>query len=120
MDLQLEGKRALVTGGSRGIGKAVARALADEGCDVAIAARDQHRLDEAGAELGSATGRTIVPVTVETGDDTSVKAMVSLVHDQLGGVDILVNNAARPGGGPGIPPKLAEITDAAFYDDVNV
>ena len=120
MDLQLEGKRALVTGGSRGIGKAVARALADEGCDVAIAARDQHRLDETAAELRSATGRTIVPVTVETGEDASVKAMVSLVHDRLGGIDILVNNAARPGGGPGIPPKLAEITDAAFYDDVNV
>jgi NAD(P)-dependent dehydrogenase (short-subunit alcohol dehydrogenase family) len=120
MDLQLEGKRALVTGGSRGIGKAVARALADEGCDVAIAARDVSRLAEAADELRAATGRTIVPVQVETGDDASVRSMVAVARDQLGGVDILVNNAARPGGGPGIPPKLAEITDAAFYDDVNV
>jgi NAD(P)-dependent dehydrogenase (short-subunit alcohol dehydrogenase family) len=120
MDLQLEGKRALVTGGSRGIGKAVARVLADEGCDVAIAARDAGRLAEAADELRAATGRTIVPVQVETGDDASVRAMVALVREQLGDVDILVNNAARPGGGPGIPPKLAEITDDAFYDDVNV
>jgi NAD(P)-dependent dehydrogenase (short-subunit alcohol dehydrogenase family) len=120
MDLQLDGKRALVTGGSRGIGKAVARALAREGCDVAIAARDRARLDGAAAELRAASGRTIVPVQVETGDDESVRAMVGQVCDQLGGVDILVNNAARPGGGPGIPPKLAEITNEAFYDDVNV
>ena len=120
MDLQLNGKRALVTGGSRGIGKAVARVLADEGCDVAIAARDRTRLDEAAAELRAATGRVIVPVEVETGDDASVRAMVAQVREQLGGIDILVNNAARPGGGPGVPPKLADITDSAFYDDVNV
>ncbi len=120
MDLQLNGKRALVTGGSRGIGKAVARALADEGCDVAIAARDRTRLDEAAAELRAATGRTIFPVEVETGDDPSVRHMVAQVREHLGGIDILVNNAAKPGGGPGVPPKLADITDSAFYDDVNV
>ncbi|MEO8691921.1 MAG: SDR family oxidoreductase [Acidimicrobiales bacterium] len=120
MDLQLNGKRALVTGGSRGIGKAVARALADEGCDVAIAARDRARLAEAAAELRAATGRTIFPVVVETGDDASVHAMVAQAREHLGGIDILVNNAAKPGGGPGIPPKLAEITDDNFYEDVNV
>ena len=120
MDLQLNGKRVLVTGGSRGIGKAVARALADEGCDVAIAARDRARLDDTAAELRAATGRTIFPVEVETGDDASVRSMVAQVREHLGGIDILVNNAARPGGGPNVAPKLAEITDSAFYDDVNV
>jgi len=120
MDLQLEGKRALVTGGSRGIGKAVALALAGEGCDVAIAARDRTRLDDAAAELRAATGRTIAAVEVETGDDESVRAMVAHARAELGGIDILVNNAAKPGGGPGIPPKLAQITNEAFYDDVNV
>jgi NAD(P)-dependent dehydrogenase (short-subunit alcohol dehydrogenase family) len=94
--------------------------LADEGCDVAIAARDRTRLDETAAELRAGTGRVIVPVVVETGDDASVRAMVAQVREQLGGIDILVNNAARPGGGPGVPPKLADITDSAFYDDVNV
>jgi len=120
MDLQLNGKRALVTGGSRGIGKAVARALADEGCDVAIAARDRTRLDDTAAELRAATGRTIFPVEVETGDDASVRSMVAQAREHLGGIDILVNNAAKPGGGPGIPPKLADITDDNFYEDVNV
>ena len=120
MDLQLNGKRALVTGGSRGIGKAIARVLADEGCDVAIAARDRTRLDEAADELRAGSGRKIVGIEVETGDDASVRAMVAQARAQLGGIDILVNNAARPGGGPGVPPKLADITDSAFYDDVNV
>jgi NAD(P)-dependent dehydrogenase (short-subunit alcohol dehydrogenase family) len=120
MDLQLTGKRALVTGGSRGIGKAVARTLAEEGCDVVIAARDPDRLAAAAAELRAATGRTIVGVTVETGDDASVRAMVAQAKDALGTIDILVNNAAKPGGGPGIPPRLSEITNENFYDDVNV
>ena len=59
MDLQLSGRRALVTGGSRGIGKAVAAALLAEGAEVAIAARDVGRLSEAGADLGAAAGRAV-------------------------------------------------------------
>jgi len=68
MDLQLAGKRALVTGGSRGIGKAIARVLAEEGCEVAIAARDAPRLAAAAAELG-AGGCRVVPVVVDTASD---------------------------------------------------
>ena len=119
MDLQLSGRRALVTGGSRGIGLAVARALVAEGVDVAIAARDPDRLAAAAAELRSAGGPTIVPVEIDTGDDASVRAAVAATVAGLGGIDILVNNAAQPGG-QSPPPKLAGITDAAFYDDVNV
>jgi NAD(P)-dependent dehydrogenase (short-subunit alcohol dehydrogenase family) len=119
MDLQLAGKTALVTGGSRGIGKAIARALAGEGCDVAIAARDPQRLADAAAELRAATGRAIVPLVVDTNVDESVSSMVAGARDALGGIDILVNNAAVPGAGPN-PPKLADLTDEAFYGDVNV
>ncbi len=118
MDLQLAGKRALVTGGSRGIGKAVARALAEEGCDVAIAARSAPKLAEAAHEL-AAMGRRIVSVEVDTGSTESVGSMVAAVREQLGGIDILVNSAAMPMGQTA-PPKLADITDALFWDDVNV
>ncbi|GGK03287.1 hypothetical protein GCM10010123_36510 [Pilimelia anulata] len=118
MDLELTGKRALVTGGSRGIGLAIARALAAEGADVAIAARDRARLDAAAAALAGRGGR-VVAVPVETGDDASVRAAVAAVTERLGGIDILVNNAAAPGGlSQGVPPS--RVTDAQLVDDVNV
>jgi NAD(P)-dependent dehydrogenase (short-subunit alcohol dehydrogenase family) len=119
MDLQLAGKRAVVTGGSRGIGKAVARVLAEEGCDVAIAARTVPALVEAAHELAATTGRRVVPVAADTGSTDSVAGMVATVREQLGGIDILVNSAAMPMG-QAAPPKLADITDALFWDDVNV
>jgi NAD(P)-dependent dehydrogenase (short-subunit alcohol dehydrogenase family) len=119
VDLQLEGKRALVTGGSRGIGKAVARALAAEGCDVVVAARGVEALEASATELASATGRRVVPLVVDTGDDASVRALIGTATEALGGVDILVNSAARPAG-QAPPPKLADITAQAFWDDMNV
>jgi NAD(P)-dependent dehydrogenase (short-subunit alcohol dehydrogenase family) len=118
MDLELTGKRAIVTGGSRGIGKAIARQLALEGVDVGLAARDQARLDGAVEELAAATGRTVVGHACDTGDDESVHAMVAALSGALGGVDILVNAAAMPGGF-NAPPKLAEITTGALWDEVN-
>jgi NAD(P)-dependent dehydrogenase (short-subunit alcohol dehydrogenase family) len=120
MDLELAGKTAIVTGGSRGIGKAIARELAREGVDVAIAARSADALRESAAELAEATGQRIVPVVVDTNSDDSVKAMVEQAAAELGGkIDILVNCAAQPGG-QAAPPRLADITDDAFYGDMNV
>ena len=119
MDLQLHGKRALVTGGTRGIGKAIARTLAAEGCDVMVAGRDAAALAATAAELAAATGRRVVPVVVDTGDDASVDAMVASCARELGGIDILVNNAAKPLG-QATPPKLADITTELLWDDVNV
>jgi NAD(P)-dependent dehydrogenase (short-subunit alcohol dehydrogenase family) len=119
MDLHLNGKRALVTGGSKGIGRAIARQLALEGVDVVIAARNADELNVAAADLAAETGRKIVGLTVDTQDDASVKALVAGAVAALGGLDILVNAAAKPGG-MAPPPKLAEITDALFWDDVNV
>ena len=119
MDLELAGKTAIVTGGSRGIGKAIAHALADEGVDVAIVARTADALQQTAAELAEATGRRIVPIVADTADDASVKSMVEQAAATLGHIDILVNCAAQPGG-QAPPPKLAEVTDDAFYSDVNV
>lgn len=119
MDLKLEGKRALVTGGSKGIGLAVARQLAREGVDVVIAARNQAELDAAAADITAETGRKAIGITVDTAENDSVKKLVAGTVEALGGLDILVNAAGKPGGQTA-PPKLGEITDALFYDDVNV
>jgi NAD(P)-dependent dehydrogenase (short-subunit alcohol dehydrogenase family) len=119
MDLELDGKVAIVTGGSRGIGKAVARQLALEGCDVAIVARNGEVLEAAAAELRGETGRHIQPVVADTGQDADVRAMVQKVREGLGRVDILVNAAAQPGG-QAPPPGLDQITDEVFWEDVNV
>ena len=98
MDLQLEGKRALVTGGSRGIGKAIAAALTLEGVDLVIAARGWEALHTAATDLSARSGRKVVAIAADTGDDASVKALVAGMVDALGGLDILVNCAARPMG----------------------
>lgn len=119
MDLKLEGKRALITGGSKGIGLAVARQLAREGVDVALAARTAGELETAARAVASETGRKAVGVVVDTSDDASVKAAVAQAVAALGGLDILVNAAGKPGG-QAPPPKLGEITDDLFWDDVDV
>ena len=72
MDLQLNGKRALVTGGSKGIGKAIAKVLAQEGVDVALLARSVDALQSAAAELALETGRKVVGVSANTQSDVQV------------------------------------------------
>ncbi|MGH7036057.1 MAG: SDR family NAD(P)-dependent oxidoreductase, partial [Stellaceae bacterium] len=119
MDLQLTGKRAIVTGGSRGIGKAIARQLAEEGVDVVIAARGKAALDATAAELAQATGRRIVPIAADMGDDASVAALIEAARGALGGIDILVNDAAAPGGT--VPSaKVEQVTAETLLFDVNV
>src|SRR6266496_2448405 len=98
MDLQLQSKKAIVTDGSRSIGKAIAQQLAREGCDVAIGARTKGMLRQAAAEITQDTGRMIVPLVLDTLSEESIKAFVRRAAGTLGGVHILANCAARVGG----------------------
>ncbi len=118
LDLELRGKTAIVTGGSRGIGKAIARELAFEGVDVAIAARSIERLESTAKELAVETGGKFLPIAVNTTEDQPVKDMVKQVVDAFGHIDILVNCAAQPGSA--YPAAgIADITDDHFWADMN-
>ncbi len=96
MDLQLSGAKALITGGTKGIGRAIANTLADEGCNVAICARNQEEIDAAVADL-SAKGVTAFGQSVDVGDGDALKAWIDASADALGGIDIIVSNVS--GGG---------------------
>lgn len=115
MELRLAGKRAIVTGASRGIGFAIASALAGEGVDVVLAARDAATLGAAAARIDG-PGR-VLAVVADTGDDVSVRALVDRAVEEFGGVDILVNAAAQPAV-PGFGGRLAEVTDDALRAEV--
>jgi NAD(P)-dependent dehydrogenase (short-subunit alcohol dehydrogenase family) len=102
MDLQLTGRRVVVTGGSRGMGFAIGRALAAEGAAVALISRDPKAIGERADRLRDETGAQVVGIAADTGDDVSVAAMAEEAIRRLGGVDILVNNAStmNPGAIP--------------------
>lgn len=92
MTFRLDGRRALVTGASRGIGRAIAVAYAAAGADVAISARDESKLAEVAAEI-EALGRKAVVVPADVLDGEAIRAAVDASALALGGLDILVNNA---------------------------
>jgi len=119
MDLELTGKRALVTGGSRGIGKVIAEVLLSEGVDVAILARGREQLEATARELSLQSKRTVLPLVADTSQRAEVDAAIESAITGLGGVDILINAAALPGGSSKAT-SLAELEDEHLLYDVNV
>ncbi len=113
MDLGLAGRRAIVTGGSKGLGKAIAAELLAEGAVVAICSRHAEELASAAAELGA--GGKITYQVCDVTDPAQVAAFVDDAVAALGGLDILVNNAggARPG-------RFATLTDEDWLSDTEV
>ncbi|MBA4790472.1 MAG: SDR family NAD(P)-dependent oxidoreductase [Rhizobiales bacterium] len=99
MDLKLSGKTALVTGGSEGIGKAIALGLAKEGVDVAICGRRADVLEATAKEIAEATGRKIVPIVTDLTKDEDAKNFIAKGHAALGRIDIMINNAGSAPGG---------------------
>ena len=96
---QLDGKVAIVTGGGSGIGKGIAKAFADEGCSVVIAARNSDRLDAAAAELSNGGG-TVISIPTDVTSEEQMISLFAKTIDQFGKLDVLVNNSGAFDGGP--------------------
>jgi 3-oxoacyl-[acyl-carrier protein] reductase len=114
MDLGLRGRRAIVTGGSKGLGQAIAAELLAEGAAVAICSRHKAELDETAAEL-AASGGSVTALPCDVTDPGQVESFIAAAAAALGGTDILVNNAgaARPG-------RFAALTDDDWHGDIEV
>jgi NADP-dependent 3-hydroxy acid dehydrogenase YdfG len=110
----LDGKAALVTGASAGIGRETAKALAADGADVALAARREERLATIAEEIESESGVETVVVPADVTDEAAVEAMVETAVDAFGGLDVVVNNA-----GTGTPSGvMVEDLDTEAYRTV--
>ena len=120
MDLGLQGKRAVVTGGSLGIGKAIARELAREGVDVAIVARSKDTLETAAHELATETGRRIIPLVADVTSRGQVEGAMAQAAAQLGGLHILVNSGSPPGGSATATGPIETVVDEDLLHDFNV
>src|SRR5712692_11586860 len=120
MDLGLQGKHAIVTGGSLGIGKAIAWELAREGVDVAIVARTKEQLEATARVLAADTGRRILALAADVTSKAQVDAMVAQAAAQLGGLHILVNSGSPPGGSANATGPIETVVDEDLIHDFNV
>jgi NAD(P)-dependent dehydrogenase (short-subunit alcohol dehydrogenase family) len=108
---KLDGRVALVTGGNRGIGRAIAAAFAEAGASVAVTSRDAARAEKAAAEIAESTGRECLGLALDVRDGAMVEAVFGRAASELGGLDILVNNA-----GINIRESITDLKDESWHD----
>src|SRR4051794_26421691 len=113
MDLGLEGKVAIVTGGSAGIGYAAAQALAREGARVVICSRTASTLAEAAGKLREDTGGEVVDAPGDVSKDEDIRKLFDITLQRFGRLDVLVNNAGKSHAAP-----LLTVDDAGWQDDL--
>lgn len=118
MDLLLKKKRAIITGGSRGLGREIARQLAAEGADIAILARDEASAIAEASEIQQTFKVRAAAFAADVGKDEDVSAVVEKAAQLLGGLDILINNAATPGGGKAA--AIADVSIEGLLRDINI
>ncbi|MEN0076402.1 MAG: SDR family oxidoreductase [Paracraurococcus sp.] len=116
MELRLDGRAALITGGSKGLGLAIAQAFAKAGAQVAIVARGAEQLAQAKAEIGrAAPGAAIAPIAADISTAEGCEAAFAAAEKAFGKLDILVNNAGTSQRGP-----FLEISDALWQNDLDL
>ena len=115
LELGLEGKVAIITGGSEGLGRAAAEKLVREGARVAICARRQDVLERAAAQIRSATGQEVLAMPTDVTRPDAVQALVDAVVARFGGVDILLNNAGTSAASP-----FLDVDDAKWQFDIDL
>jgi 3-oxoacyl-[acyl-carrier protein] reductase len=114
VNLGLAGRRAVITGGSKGIGRAIASELVAEGATIAICSRHADELDAAAAELAG-SGAKVTALSCDVTDADQVRGFIDGAASAMGGIDILVNNA-----GGATPGRFAALTDADWHADIEV
>jgi NAD(P)-dependent dehydrogenase (short-subunit alcohol dehydrogenase family) len=114
MQISLSGRAAIVTGGSKGIGLAVATRFAASGADVAIVARGREALDAAATSIGTKTGRKVAAIRADVSVAQEIQRSYEEAMDALGRIDIVVNNAGTSSTG-----RFEQLTDAALQADLD-
>ncbi len=115
MEVRMDGRNAIITGGSLGLGKAIATEYVRSGANVAIIARRQETLDQAKAEMEQAGGGTVVAIAADIRQAEECERAVTLAEASFGGIDILVNNAGTSQRGP-----FLEVSDELWQDDLDL